>query len=29
MLHDEDIHYDLRGDLIEHLWEMKGSNVRA
>jgi hypothetical protein len=28
-LHDEDTHYDLRGDLIEHLWEMKGSNVRA
>ena len=24
---DEDIHYSLRGDLIEHLWTLKGQNM--
>jgi hypothetical protein len=26
-IEDEDIHYSLRGDLIEHLWTLKGQNM--
>jgi hypothetical protein len=28
-MEDEDTHFDLRGDLIEHLWAMKGANTWA
>jgi hypothetical protein len=28
-VHNEDTHYSLRGDLIEYLWSMKGSNNHA
>lgn len=27
-LENEETHYDLRGDLIEHLWQLKGTNGR-
>ena len=26
-IEDEDMHYNLRGDLIEHLWALKGQNM--
>jgi len=26
-IEDEDMHYGLRGDLIEHLWVLKGQNI--
>jgi hypothetical protein len=26
-IEDEDMHYNLRGDLIEHLWPLKGQNI--
>jgi hypothetical protein len=26
-IEDEDMHYSLRGDLIEHLWALKGENM--
>ncbi len=26
-IEDEDMHYSLRGDLIEHLWALKGQNM--
>jgi hypothetical protein len=26
-IEDEDMHYSLRGDLIEHLWTLKGDNM--
>jgi hypothetical protein len=26
-IEDEDMHYSLRGDLIEHLWALKGGNM--
>ena len=26
-IEDEDLHYNLRGDLIEHLWALKGQNM--
>jgi exonuclease VII small subunit len=27
-LHNEDTHFDLKRDLIEHLWKLKGTNMR-
>ena len=26
-IENEDTHYGLRGDLIEHLWALKGANM--
>ena len=26
-IHDETTHYDLRGDLIEYFWELKGAST--
>jgi hypothetical protein len=28
-VHNEDTHYSLRGDLIEHLWSQKGTQHHA
>jgi hypothetical protein len=28
-LYNEDTHYDLRRNLIEHLWELKSMNART
>jgi hypothetical protein len=27
-IENEDLHYSLRGDLIEHLWAFKGANTQ-
>ena len=26
-IHDENMHYNLHGSLIEHLWELKGASA--
>ena len=28
-IENEDLHYSLRGDLIEHLWALKGTNTQT
>ena len=28
-IENEDFHYSLRGDLIEHLWALKGANTQT
>jgi hypothetical protein len=28
-IENKDLHYSLRGDLIEHLWPFKGTNIQT